>query len=70
MSYNGKAYLEYQERQADPESHTVRGNYKRHKEQPRRIAEVVHRPPDPWDSMTAEEKNKVQDEWLKTKGII
>lgn len=64
-----RAYEAYIYSLEHPDEKIYRGNYKRHKEQPRRFVEVVHRPPDPWDSMTAEEKNQEQDDWLLTKGI-
>lgn len=65
MSFASKQYFAYQERLLEPDSRIIMGNAKRIHEVKR---SVVIRNPSP-DNRTLEEIERMEDEYLKSKGV-
>lgn len=66
MSFSSKQYFAYQERLLEPTSIIIRGNAKRIHEVKRNIVVINPSP----DTRTADEIERMEDEYLKSKGVI
>ena len=65
MSFSSKQSFAYQERLLEPDSRIIMGNAKRIHEVKRSV--VIHNPSP--DNRTQEEIERMEDEYLKSKGV-